>query len=318
MTPPTDRPLDITWDAPLPHALTRTRTYLSTPSSSTQVAIIAVHGRGDNARDFAEAFVPHLRSYFGPHLLGEVEEDSSTADSDGEEEKGLKITLRALEARDGIWFGSHTPKTEDDLAFQGPYAHSSLLELRDEIESLHRIGLPHSKIVLVGFSQGAIIVNSYLLRALQLLCLSKHVKMEHGELVNSPLPIPAYMLGWAGTCFNFETTFPQPGWPRFPTPSTPTSPHSHPEKRHKVEQEAAGYTVWCHQQCGSSDRYFAQSDIEAVSSEISKAGERATQACSGLVVVKSTAEMERGAHSILPGMIAKLIQMVQAAAVSET
>lgn len=111
MTPTTDRPLDLTWDAPLPHALTRTRTYLSTPSSSTQVAIIAIHGRGDNARDFAEAFVPHLRSYFGPHLLGEVEEkDSPAADSKNDGEKGLKITLRALEARDGIWFGSHTRK----------------------------------------------------------------------------------------------------------------------------------------------------------------------------------------------------------------
>ncbi|SPO28381.1 uncharacterized protein UTRI_04778 [Ustilago trichophora] len=253
MTPTTDRPLDLTWDAPLPHALTRTRTYLSVPSSSTQVAIIAIHGRGDNARDFAEAFVPHLRSYFGSHLLGEVdEEDSPAVDSKSDGEKGLKITLRALEARDGIWFGTHTPKSEDDLAFQGPYVHSSLLKLQDEIESLHRMGIPHSKTVLVGFSQGAIIVNSYLLRALQLLPLSKHVKVENGELVNSPLPIPANILGWA----------------------------------------------------------------EAVSSEISKAGERVTKACSGLLVVKSSVEMERGAHSVLPGMIAKLIQMVQAAAAS--
>ncbi len=86
-----NRPLDLSWDEPLPHALTHTRTYLSTPSASTRVAVIAIHGRGDSARDFADAFVPHLRSFFGSHLQGEVGEDevgSTVGSQAGEENVG--------------------------------------------------------------------------------------------------------------------------------------------------------------------------------------------------------------------------------------
>lgn len=195
------RPLDLSWEDPLPHALTSTRTYLSRPSSSTQVAIIALHGRGDNARDFAETFVPHLQSFFGSHLFGEID---GNADVDAEDPTGVRVTLRALEAMDGIWFGTHTRKSraalapsmcsvadknrfnttakgEADLSFQGPYVHSSLLKLKQEIESLNKIGIPCSRIILVGFSQGAILVNSYLLRALQLLSsLQSQVRVEKG------------------------------------------------------------------------------------------------------------------------------------------
>ncbi len=139
--------------------------------------------------------------------------------------------------------------------------HSSLLKLKDEIESLNRLGIPNSRIVLVGFSQGAILINSYLLRALQLLSQDgAEVEVKDGELQNSPLPLPAYFLGWAGTTFSFETTFPTPGWPFLADPSAaPTGTASD-----AAAIEEPRYAVWCHQQCGSSDRYFTQADIEAV------------------------------------------------------
>lgn len=107
-----NRPLDLSWEEPLPHALTPTRTYLSTPCASTQVAIVAIHGRGDSARDFADAFVPHLQSFFGTHLQGEVEDGRAVSSDETEAGSGgVRVTLRALEAQDGIWFGTHTRKS---------------------------------------------------------------------------------------------------------------------------------------------------------------------------------------------------------------
>lgn len=190
--------------------------------------------------------------------------------------------------------------------------HSSLLKLKDEIESLNRTGIPNSRIVLVGFSQGAILINSYLLRALQLLSQSgAEVKVKDGELQNVALPLPAYFLGWAGTTFSFQTTFPTQGWPFFA---------DHSASATDTTSEAAAieepqFTIWCHQQCGSSDRYFTQADIEAVTTRISNAGRQASTRCPSLLV-KSTAEMEPGVHSVLPGMTAKLIQMIERAASS--
>lgn len=102
-----NRPLDLSWEEPLPHALTQTRTYLSRPSCSTQVAIVAIHGKGDSARDFADAFVPHLQSYFGSHLQGEVDNGAVSSAETESCQGGVRVTLRALEALDGIWFGTH-------------------------------------------------------------------------------------------------------------------------------------------------------------------------------------------------------------------
>lgn len=161
--------------------------------------------------------------------------------------------------------------------------------------------------MLVGFSQGAILVNSYLLRCLQLISSSSETRVEHGQLVASPLPLPCKILAWAGTGFNFQTTFPDPGWPRFPSSPTASAVPSSQEQR---KEDVGGYVVHSHQQCGSSDRYFSSSDITSVADQISKAGREAEERCTGLVV-KATAEMEVGGHSVLPGMTATLIEMVQ-------
>lgn len=311
------RPLDLTWDEPLPHALTRTLTYLSPPASSTQCAVIALHGRGDNARDFADAFVPHLRAFFGPHLCEQVGESNPSPSPNGESQ-GLNISLRVLEARDGIWFGTHNRKSSSpsnrvscpvlltdsngdpakgdaDLDFQGPYVHSSLLRLRTEIEALNSVGIPNSRIVLVGFSQGAILVNAYLLRA---------IALSSNSSSRDRLPLPGYFLGWAGTTFSFEVSFPTPAWPTWSSPPDQIAAGTQEGKGVKKVQQ-----VWSHNQCGSSDRYFSQSDIEAVAKRIQEAGDRSVG-----VRVRATAEMEAGAHSVLPGMMAKLIQMIQMAA----
>lgn len=97
--------LDGTWEDPLPHALTRTRTYLAAPSARTDVAIIAVHGRGDNGSDFSDAFVPHLCAFFSIAL------DTAALPQQGE----VCITVRALDALDGIWFPTH--KRESPSSF---------------------------------------------------------------------------------------------------------------------------------------------------------------------------------------------------------
>lgn len=129
--------------------------------------------------------------------------------------------------------------------------------------------------------------------------------------MGSLLPLPANILGWAGTKFSFDITFPEPGWPTLNS----TEPTSLSEVQMMDEpqdgKENAAYLVWSHQQCGSSDRYFSSTDIEDVVHQIAKAGQQANARCGGAVKVKASAEMEVGAHSVLPGMVGMLIKMVQ-------
>lgn len=154
------------------------------------------------------SLVPHLRLVFAPHLHG----DASTAAEGGEErtsgkviESEVKITLTALVAMKKIWFGMHTRQSsarfrdsgpvhstaahqcctecqswlgsrasEADFAFQLPERHSSLLML---IQSEHSIDSSR----FVDFRRAAILLDAYLLRALQLVTSSLEVKVGAGR-----------------------------------------------------------------------------------------------------------------------------------------
>lgn len=117
----------------------------------------------------------------------------------------VKVRQRALEARDGVCFGMHTRQSsarfrdsgpvhstaahqcctecqswlgsrasEADLAFQLPERHSSLLTL---IQSEHSIDSSR----FVDFRRAAILLDAYLLRALQLVTSSSEVKVGAGR-----------------------------------------------------------------------------------------------------------------------------------------
>lgn len=160
--------------------------------------------------------------------------------------------------------------------------YSSLLKVHDEMAFLQSRGVPPSRIILVGFSQGAILVNSYLIQALR-----------------SGLPLPAKVLGWAGSCFAFQTPFPRKGWCYFSESNDLSQSLAHLTMQNQATTATA---VESHQQCGTADRYFAQDEIEAVAVKT---------ALVAADKVRVSVAMEPGNHSVLPGMVAKLIQMVQ-------
>ncbi|PWY97226.1 hypothetical protein BCV70DRAFT_203061 [Testicularia cyperi] len=295
-----DKPLDSTWDDPLPHALTRVRTYLGPPCRECDVAIIAIHGRGDNARDFCDVFVPHLRQFFKSTLEGEVDEDDLTPFQTARED--ARLTIRALEAQDAAWFLGHKSQIGSDIAFQGPYIYGSLQKLRSEIEFLNSRGIPNHKIILVGYSQGAIMINTYLIKALEQIASSK--SKPAALQVTDQLPIPAKFLAWAGTTFSFGTHFPIKAWPYLEAATSDAD-----SKPSTNQTEEIGFSVESHQQCGLSDRYFTQQEIEDVAAKIANASSKAFGPDEA--GIKVSLAMEPGIHAVLPGMIARLIQMIQ-------
>lgn len=81
-----------------PHAQSPTKYYLSYPSRShTKAAVILMHGRGDNADDMADVFLPGLHKRYGG------KESRLDEQSDREKDHG-PVTLVAIEARDHSWY----------------------------------------------------------------------------------------------------------------------------------------------------------------------------------------------------------------------
>lgn len=95
-SPSHDIPFSPQWDDPLPHALSLTKHYLTSPRrGQTKAALILMHGRGSDAEDIASAFLPTLQIRFGGKKEGVVEED--------EQQEG-EVAVVAIEAKDGAWY----------------------------------------------------------------------------------------------------------------------------------------------------------------------------------------------------------------------
>lgn len=161
--------------------------------------------------------------------------------------------------------------------------------MHDEIAFLQSCGIAPSRMILVGFSQGAILVNTYLIQALQ-----------HSD----ELLVPAKVLAWAGSEFAFDSPFPHKSWCTFPAAS---APHDQPldSLLSHLSVHSSSAQVESHQQCGTADRYFTEDEIQHVALRIARVAHQAGRSAHVSVA------MEPGNHSVLPGMVAKLIQMVQ-------
>lgn len=106
MTSQSEHPSDAQWDDPLPHSQSPTKFYLSHPvRGQTKAAVIFMHGRGDNANDMVDVFLPFLQQRFGGRMqrLGGSDPEQSTALG--------PLTLIGIEARDNTWYpNSHNGK----------------------------------------------------------------------------------------------------------------------------------------------------------------------------------------------------------------
>ncbi|PWN50211.1 hypothetical protein IE53DRAFT_106576 [Violaceomyces palustris] len=324
-----DQDLGEEWSEPTPHSLTPKRIYLGRPGPHTKVAIIALHGRGEGADDFARVFLPSISSRFGGDGRGLLKVDGQDEDyilHDDLEQAGSssdchprdQVCLISLEARDAVWWPDHHRAThEASWIFNGPYIHSSLQRLEKEIRRLEELGVGRSRIVLLGFSQGAILSNTYLLCALsQLEKISAASTSSSDDPPPTPqtttMPIPANILALAGTIFDADIFYPEKRVPIHnprggggggeDLASQVIQPPA--EQLHQQEQEAL---VKLHLHCGLSDRYFTEEEVVDAASIISRAATRAGYG----EKVRVSVQMEVGGHSILGGMLSKLSQVIQ-------
>ncbi len=238
--------LDLNWDDPLPHALTRRRTYGALPGARTKAALILLHGRGDNARDFAEVFVRAFRQR-APELFPS---EDAVDDADESSGSGGGISVVALEARDNAWWpASHTSTDDAAYDYNHPYVWSSLARLHSELTALVELGISPERIIVAGFSQGAIFANTYL-----------QAYLSHAP-DTQPLLLPRHIFALAGT--RHARTF------AFPQGRKYISDDAEAADREQQRQLARPAAQPAHAQCtvsmicGTHDRYFRVEELEA-------------------------------------------------------
>lgn len=180
------------------------------------------------------------------------------------------------------------------VANNEPYQYSALDKLRKTLVDLtvnHKI--PLSNIVVGGFSQGAILSDTYLLAGL-----------DHLDGANS-VPLPAYILSFAGSLFKSPPRFPIRGYAsadhekQVTEASKATGGDKEPLQPHKVTVRLL---------CGLADRFFPQEEIESAAASLVKAGESRK----GQIDVQVSVGLEQGApHIITPRMIAALVESLE-------
>ncbi len=108
------------------------------PLTTARVAVVAVHGRGASADDILA---------FALHELGRVNTE--------------RIAFAAPQAWHSTWY----PKSFlAPIAENEPWLSSALARLDGLIDEIERAGVPVSRIVLFGFSQGACLASEFVAR----------------------------------------------------------------------------------------------------------------------------------------------------------
>lgn len=269
------------WEDPLPHVTSPVKTYLSKPSGggSAKAGIIFMHGRGDNANDFVECFLPTLQRRYGDH------DDSET------------LAVIAIEARDNVWYPNSHNATDKPLTEESePYQYSALIKIRDAILELHeQYSLALDNIIFVGFSQGAILLNTYLLAG---------IKQLLGETdCKSYIPLPGYALALAGSLFKTPPRFPSRGYASEEHEQSVTTQPDDSARSQPQPQRVISRLLF-----GLADQYFPEDEIHAAAAELSQYANRLD---SPKVTVSVGVEEGQG-HVVTPRMVAAVVQSVDA------
>lgn len=292
---------DVSWDDPLPHALSPTKRYLShVQAGLTKAVIIFVHGRDDNIHDMVGLFLPVLAlRYGGLEALLEVE---------GGEEKGeekekageCRVAVIGIEARDNSWYpASHNAMQEQEVANNQSYQYSSLDKIRTTILSAcEAASLPPSQVVLVGFSQGANLANTYLQAGLADVA-------SQGE--KTVVPLPGHILALAGSLFKAK--------PGFPTRQYASAEHQHLVSEEERQCRDRLVALPCTTRVvdrlmvGTADRFFTPDEVKEAASALMQA----SRAVEGLVEVQVSVAIEPNApHMITNRMMAATIEAIDA------
>lgn len=288
-------PHDALWDDPLPHAFSPTKHYLSHPSRShTKAAVIFMHGRGDNANDMVDCFLPTLHKRYGGTLSRLDDLDADDAQAHG------PLAVIGIEAMDNVWYPNSHNATEQVFTQQSePYQFSALTKIKEVILDLHQsVGLPLDKIVFAGFSQGAILGNTYLLAAMN--------QLLNGQEGNETIPLPGYILALAGSLFKTPPQFPIRGYASDEHKNS-TAAASHPAHSITQPKRIVNRILW-----GLADRFFSEEEIKSAAGQLSECAKKLTEKNAGVEVAVSIGPEPDQGHIITPRMVAAVVQSLDA------
>jgi hypothetical protein len=290
---------DSAWDDPLPHALSPVKFYLSGMKKGyTKAVAIFVHGRGDNIDDMVQTFLPYLSKRYNGK---ESRLDDDDADQEGLEDP-CKVAVIGLEARDNSWYpASHNASSPQEVSLNAPYQYSSLYKIRQAILlACSSTDLQPEHVILIGFSQGANLANTYLHSGL--------AQLEKDESKDSTVPIPGHIIALAGSLFKVP--------PSFPTRQYLSKEHEEQSKKEEqqIEEQCKALrrpaSVINRLICGIGDRFFSQAEIEEAAGTLANDSARVKD----LIEVQISVAMEaRAPHTITNRMMAAVIEAIDAA-----
>lgn len=334
---------DDAWDEPLPHSVSPRKEYLRRALSGRwkgerrpQAAVVFVHGRGDNIDDMVGVFLPVLARRFGGHegVLPPIE-DGNGDDVNEDAQQASPVALVGLEARDNIWYPQSHNVVGEEALINDVYQHSALEKLRTTlVELVYTAQIPVEHIVLVGFSQGAMMANNYVLAALTATAShsrgdsDKKGSASQSASTGAHMPIPGHIFALSGSLFKTQPTFPER---RYGSPVdeathraaleaelrlvAATASSSEADKTRATAVSLCPQTVVLRLLCGNSDRFFKPDEIHAAAATLVDAAKAAAASAPPSSAASAVAHalqvnvgMEPNApHQITGRMIAALV-----------
>ncbi|CAO1616767.1 unnamed protein product [Sympodiomycopsis kandeliae] len=288
------------WDDPLPHTYSPVKHYLSWPNEQrTKAAIIFMHGRGDNADDMVATFLPSLSQRFGGK--------ASQVDKDNDQHEDLgPVAVVGIEAMDNVWYPNSHNATEKVFTDDSePYQYSALHKIRTVISQLNQdCKIPLDNIIFAGFSQGAILIDTYLLAGMKQ--QSSNSKFDKSEFI----PLPGYILSLSGSLFKTPPKFPLRGYISQEHKKEITDIRIR-ENLHGPQLPRQPEQVVARLLCGTADRHFPQSEIENAAETLQIAAKQLTASAKNSPQVKISLRFEDGkGHVITPSMVAAVVDSV--------
>ena len=190
---------------------------------------------------------------------------------------------------------SLAPTATDDASydFNGPYIWSALHRLHQELVSLDAEGIQPQRIVIAGFSQGAILANTYLQSLL-----------EESSADHRTLLLPRHILALSGTVFSRRAPFASPR--KF------GNAEEEQEWNHKGSLETVkepGHSCQVQLLCGDNDRHFRTEQVHAAAEELQSCYSKS--ALKDSLDINVIAKIENGLpHLVSPTMIKACIDAV--------
>lgn len=299
---------DSAWDDPLPHTFSPTNFYLSPlKQGQTKAVCIFMHGRSDNIDDMVSVFLPHLSKRYGG-VEGKIPEEDDDEDEDEKEQKSVKasskqyesckVAVIGIEATDYIWYPeSHNAIIDHLTLHNGPYQYASLNKIRQTILSAcETTSLSLDKIILIGFSQGGILSNTYLQAGLDGIAKKEQL-----------IPLPGHILALAGSLFKRVPSFPIRHYASEDHEKQEASPLQQKQLEKRVKALTQPSKITSRLISGTRDQFFSQAEIEEAAGSISLKA----RPVKDTIDVQISVLMEPGApHLITNRMIAATIEAI--------